>query len=379
MAVIQEKNKKKWTKDGRSWYFDTYYLDIYGNKKEKKSKYYRLRKEARAAEQKFLQNCSTSNTEEKDPSFESVYLEWLKLKSKSLKSTTFYRLKKCLNKNILPFFKNYKLHSIKINIINNWMDDLKNVGKLEYQNEIICYFKEILSYAKIYYNFDEKIIVQIKPYKIETTYQKQKNSEWNFWEYAEFEKFISVVDDKLYYLIFNFLYFTGVRKGEMIALTWNDIDFDRKTITINKTFTNKVEGKIFDIIDPKTKNSIRTIELDDDLLNLLKEHYTNEKRIYNFNKNMFIFGNAKYIAPTSLDRKLKKYINISGVKMITPHGFRHSHASLLIDLGCDSRKVANRLGDTVEMIEKTYYHMFPHQKSAIINTLNNFKNEKRTR
>lgn len=65
--------------------------------------------------------------------------------------------------------------------------------------------------------------------------------------------------------------------------------------------------------------------------------------------------------------------------MITPHGFRHSHASLFIDLGCDSRKVANRLGDTVEMIEKTYYHMFPHQKSAIINTLNDFKNKKKTR
>ena len=136
MAVIQEKNKKKWTKDGRSWYFDTYYLDIYGNKKEKKSKYYRLRKEAEAAERDFLRNCN-NNTEENDPSFESVYLEWFEFKKKSLKSTSAYRLKSSLNKNILLFFKKYKLHSVKINIINNWLNYLSNVGKLEYQNKII--------------------------------------------------------------------------------------------------------------------------------------------------------------------------------------------------------------------------------------------------
>ena len=378
MAVIQEKNKKKWTKDGRSWYFDTYYLDIYGNKKEKKSKYYRLRKEAEAAERDFLRNCN-NNTEENDPSFESVYLEWFEFKKKSLKSTSAYRLKSSLNKNILLFFKKYKLHSVKINIINNWLNYLSNVGKLEYKNKIIGYLKEMLNYARIYYDFDEKIINKIQPYKIEISYQKQKNSEWNFLTYDEFEKFISIVDDKLYYLIFYFLYFTGVRSGEMIALTWNDINFQNKTLTINKSFTNKVENKVFDIIDPKTKNSIRTIDLDDDLLELLLEHYANEKKIYNFNKSMFIFGNVKYISPTTLGRKLKKKKKKAGIKKITIHGFRHSHASLLIDLGCNSRKVADRLGDTVQMIESTYYHMFPHQKSATINALNNFKNKKNTR
>jgi len=379
MAVIQEKNKKKWTKDGRSWYFDTYYLDMYGNKKEKKSKYYRLRKEAEAAERKFLEKIDTTDIEENDPTFESVYTEWFEFKRKSLKSTSAYRLKSSLNKNILLFFKKYKLHSVKINIINNWLNYLSNVGKLEYQNKIIGYLKEMLNYAKIYYNFDEKIINKIQPYKIEISYQKQKNSEWNFLTYEEFEKFISKVDDELYYLIFYFLYFTGVRIGEMIALNWNDIDFKRKTLTINKTFTNKVENKIFDIIDPKTKNSIRTIDLDNDLLDLLKKHYDNERKIYHFNKDMFVFGNVKYISPTTLTRKLESYVKKADIKKITLHGFRHSHASLLIDLGCNSRKVADRLGDTVQMIEHTYYHMFPHQKSAIVDSLNDFKNVKKTR
>ena len=77
--------------------------------------------------------------------------------------------------------------------------------------------------------------------------------------------------------------------------------------------------------------------------------------------------------PTSLKRYLYKYIKIAQVKKITPHGFRHSHISLLIDLGCDSRDVAERVGDTIQMVEKTYYHMFPTKKKKTVNLLNNIK------
>src|SRR5699024_1086165 len=106
---------------------------------------------------------------------------------------------------------------------------------------------------------------------------------------------------------------------------------------------------------------------------LLLKHYEEEQKIYNFSKEMFVFGNVKYIAPTTFRRKLNKYIDISKVKIITPHGFRHSHASLLIHLGCDSREVAKRLGDTVQVIESTYYHMFPEKEKHTITVLNNFK------
>ncbi len=62
---------------------------------------------------------------------------------------------------------------------------------------------------------------------------------------------------------------------------------------------------------------------------------------------------------------------MAGVKRITPHGFRHSHVSLLINLGCDSREVANRVGDTIQVIESTYYHMFPQKRNHTISVLNN--------
>lgn len=211
--------------------------------------------------------------------------------------------------------------------------------------------------------------------------KENKDSEWNFLTYDEFKQFINVVDDKFYYLLFSFFYYTGLRLGEFNALTWNDIDFDKKTLRINKALSNKVGNGGYKILTPKTKNSIRIIDLDDNLINLLKEHYEEEQKICNFNKNMFVFGNTKYISPTTIRRHLKKYFSLTDIKsknpyyeegdsIITIHGFRHSHASLLIHLGLDFKDVAERLGDTVEMVQKTYYHMFPEKKSNTVNALN---------
>ena len=157
----------------------------------------------------------------------------------------------------------------------------------------------------------------------------------------------------------------------MIALTWNDVDFQRQTISINKSFTNKCEDDTYIITSPKTNNSVRIVDIDDRLMDLLKEHYKEESKVYNFNNDVFVFGNYVHLSSTTFKNHLDRYITIAGVKRITPHGFRHSHVSLLINLGCDSREVANRVGDTIQVIESTYYHMFPQKRNHTISVLNN--------
>lgn len=375
MAVYQEKNKNAWTKDGRSWYFKCYYKDMYGNTKQKMSKLYLTKKIAQEKEIEFLYKVKTIDETDKDITFTTLYLEWLNYKKQQIKITTYYRVKKTIEKHILPYFSKFKLHCIKINTINEWIEELtKSSISLEYQNKIIVYLKEILEYAKDIYDFDGKIVSKIQKHRIDVIQDKTKDSEKNFWTYDEFKKFIEVVDDELYYLMFNFLYFTGLRFGEMIALNWNDINFEEKTLKITKSLSNKIEGQTYIITTPKTKNSVREIDLDDNLIQLLEKHYNREKNIVNFHKGMFIFGNVRYIPATTFKRKLNQYIKKAFVKSITPHGFRHSHASLLIDLGCDSRDVSKRLGDTVEMIEKTYYHMFPKKKKMTIDKINLLNN-----
>ena len=373
MAVRQEKNKKKWTKDGKCWYYDIYYKNEYGERKEIKSRLFKLKKEAEQAQRDKLNELNDSKYNDQNISFNDAFNDWLNYRSKRIKVTTNYGDEKRVNRHILDFFNGYNLHSINISTINKWLDYMNTKGlKLTYINQIIRLFKDMLNFCVDYYNFDKKIAMYLQPYKAETS-DKVRDSRWNFWTYNDFDKFINVVDNEYHYLIFNFMYFTGMRLGEVIALKWKDIDLNKKTVNIEKTFTTKVKGKAWDLLDPKTKNSIRIIDIDDELVKLLKNHYEREKKIYDFNDEMFVFGNVKHLGESTLRRWLNNYIELSNVKTITPHGFRHSHVSFLINLGADSRDVAERIGDTVQVVEETYYHMFPEKKSITVSMINSFK------
>ena len=376
MPVYKEKSKKRWTKDGRAYYFREYYIDQYGIKKQYRSEYYIDREKAEEERAKWLLQLKIDNDTSLNISFKEVYEEWYVYKSMTLKCTTAYKLKKSLDKNILNYFKIYKLNYIKMNVITLYYNYLQKQNlSPKYQNKMVGYLKELLTYASDNYNFDRKVLSKINKKRI-TSIENQQNSEWNFWTYEEFNLFISYVDNEYWSLIFNFMYFTGLRIGEFIALTWNDLNFKNKTLRINKSYTNKSGDKDIHIVDPKTSNSIREIDLDDNLIDLLTKHYKNESQIYKFQKNMNIFGNIDYIAPTTFARYLDLYIKKANVKRITPHGFRHSHVSLLFHLGCDELEVAERVGDTVEVIRKTYYHMFPSKKSNTVKALNDLKSLK---
>lgn len=377
MAVFKEKNKAKITKDGRKWYYMVYYTDIYGIRKRKKSKLFMTKTEAEDAESEFRIKIKSTDEVDYNIKFETVYNEWLAYKKTQVKSTTYYGIKKNTKKHILEFFKDFKLHSIKTNTILMWKEELeKNIKTINYQNAMIGYLIEILEYAVNNYEFDRKVLSKLHKNKNESVRNVKENIDINYWTFEEFKQFIKVVDDELYKTMFTFLYYTGVRLSEMIALTWNDIDFKNKTLRINKTYADKVEGGIYIITSPKTNNSNRIIDLDDNLIILLKKHYEHEKKVYNFNNDIFVFGNYKHIAPTTFRRHLYYYINLAKIKIITPHGFRHSHVSLLINLGCDSRDVADRVGDTIEVIESTYYHMFPSKKARTVTFLNELNNKK---
>ena len=166
MPVYQEKDKKKWTKDGRSWYYKCYYINIYGNSKRKVSKLYKTKKEAQEAERKFLEKTATHDETDYNILFEIVYNEWLEFKKSQVKITTHYSLKKKTDKHILKWFKPFKLHSIKTNILQSWKKEfLTKKLSPDYQNIIIGYLQEILEYAVNNYDFDRKVASKLQDRK----------------------------------------------------------------------------------------------------------------------------------------------------------------------------------------------------------------------
>lgn len=188
----------------------------------------------------------------------------------------------------------------------------------------------------------------------------------SFWTPDEFKRFMEKVsNDRMARAGFMTLYYTGFRIGELLALEYSDIDFDNRTISITKS-CQRIHGK--DVITPpKTPGSVRTISIPPFLRDELKD-YTGH--IYDLGKHDRIF-------PCTRDffrYKMKSATADGDIKRIRIHDLRHSHASLLIELGFSPLAIADRLGhDKVETTLNTYSHLFPHKRDEIAEKLQNFK------
>ena len=221
----------------------------------------------------------------------------------------------------------------------------------------------ILNYAIKFNYLKENIASKVGNFSKRDYFRKV-----DFWTYNEFLKFMSVIDDKLYYTFFHTLYFTGMRLGECLALNWNDLEDN--CISITKTISKeKIDGERV-ITSPKTKSSIRKVLIDEELKNNLYEYKKYCEKKIHFDKNWFIFGDLTPLAPTTIERHKNNYCNIAKVKKIRIHDFRHSHASLLISSGVPITVVQTRLGHSNPSITlEVYSHMLPNDDLKAIKVI----------
>lgn len=203
--------------------------------------------------------------------------------------------------------------------------------------------------------------------------KNEQDKKMLFWEPEDFHKFIKEVDLPLYKLIFMTLYYMGLRRGELLAIKWDDVDLSNKTITINKTFSTKTNT----ITTPKTKNSYRTITMPDILVKEIAAWKTRIEAFVGYSPNGYVFGNDRPVAPETLRRKFHEYIKQANMKqrsdnqipVIRIHDLRHSHASFLINnmsAGFTDIDIAKRLGDTVATLHNTYAHWLKAADKGII-------------
>lgn len=195
--------------------------------------------------------------------------------------------------------------------------------------------------------------------------------EFNIWNNKEFKQFIKNIDSKdfVYKVLFKFMFYTGCRLGECLALTWNDIN--NNEININKTITKEnINGKR-NIGTPKTKSSIRKINIDIFLqfdLYLLKKYYFKKNNTFDYNN--FVFGYNKPLAPTTIERKKNYYCKKANVRQIRLHDFRHSHTTILLSKGIPIKVVSERLGHSdISMTLNTYTHILNKDKKRVLKTL----------
>lgn len=358
--VYQEKDKKKWTKDGRSWFFRCYYDDAFGERKQKKSQKYFKKSEAQIAEREFL-NSIKKTSSVLFYELKKIYMEDYKSKNKY---ETYLDTNNRIEKHLIPVFGDLKVSSINVNHFNILKEKI-NYLDIKTKNSIITYLKSILQFGVDNYDLDIPVLPKIKTIPKGVTPPRK----YNIWDVNQFNKFISVVDDTLYKAFFTLLYYSGLRLGEALALTWNDINGN--IVSITKSCNKR--GKKITL--PKTSNSFREIDLPNVVVNALNVLYEKEKDIIDFSNNFYVFGGVEPIARTTLSRDKDKYVDKSMVKRITIHEFRHSHVSLLRSLGYSVKQVADRIGDTESTVIETYSHLFEEDKFTISNGLNEISNK----
>ena len=294
--------------------------------------------------------------------FMPLYEEYKTSLLANVKESSYMAFTQRMERFVAPVFRNKKVTEITPADIRKWQDDLTARGlSYKYKASIRGAFNHFFVYLKMY-DIDNPI-EKVKSYK--KTVEAQPAI--SFWTQEEFEQFIGAVDDIRYKTLFAFLYLTGCRKGESLALQWQDVKDG--SASIKKTVNEKTLSGVRKVTSPKTLNSIRTIALPKSLIALLEEYASTVPH----SETDFIFGWITPLSTTAISYAFAKYIKASGVKRIRIHDLRHSHASLLINKGDNALStlyvIAARLGDTVEMILKTYGHLFPSNENQLLQKL----------
>lgn len=180
-----------------------------------------------------------------------------------------------------------------------------------------------------------------------------------------------VLSDWNYYVFFCVAYYTGMRKGEINALKWSDVDGD--IIHVRRSVAQKVKGKKIVETLPKNKTSYRDLQMPIPLIEILNAQKKGHQEYYGdtFTTEFRICGGAECLSDTSIDNHNRKYAEAAGLPRITVHEFRHSHASLLANEGINIQEIARRLGHSkIEMTWNTYSHLYPREEERAISILN---------
>lgn len=281
--------------------------------------------------------------------FHNAIEEYFKYSKTIYKKSNYYEQNRKILKHILPYFKDKNIYEIGISDIVSWKISIeKNNYSYNYKSYLYYALSSIFDFLVKYYNVDKNYA------RLEGNFKNNEiNKNGNIWTIEEFNQFINSIDDDYYKILFKLLFFTGMRKGELLALKWEDIDFNNKTISINKTITRNHE-----LQTPKTQTSNRIISISDNLINELSKLKHDHE---------FIFD----ISFTQLKRKKDYYCNLSGVKQIKIHEFRHSHACLLFTNKIEIEDISYRLGHSnISMTMSTYLRYLPRNEKRVVNLLN---------
>ncbi|MFE0504971.1 site-specific integrase [Peribacillus butanolivorans] len=333
---------------------------------------FRTKKEAQLAANKLEESILNGGViRESNITFETFANEWLEYYGTQVKVSSV-RARRIAMKHLVSTWGHLPLRKItkhmyqsRINELNkefshNYIDSIHTTGNMIFKHAI----RQDLIKTNPTYGF----VMPKKHVTVEDIEEDQVKGK--FLELNELKIFLRITKEHglyLDYLCFATLAYTGMRLGEMLALKWTDLDLTKKTIRITKTYYNPNNRRTgYQLLTPKTKKSIRTIMIDDGLVALFKVHKReqmelkmNQRLVYEDQDFVFAenIGHPRVMKQMVLRlQRLMKHMDVD--KHITPHSFRHTHTSLLIEAGAGVKEIQERLGHSdINTTMNIYAHM----------------------
>lgn len=374
MSVFKDKEK---TKDGRQYRFKVYYHNTDGKLVPYTSKRYLKEKEAKAEERVFLLNRDIPIKKR----FDIVADDYFNDAKLRIRESTYLTYRSQYNNNIKEFFKDKYIDEITVVDIENWKNTLSKRTKISTCNQYYVVFKEIFNFANRKYELNYNPVELSGRFKRKNDEVIENKNKLRYITYDEYNKFISVIDNDLWHCFFTTLYFTGMRKGEILALRWNDVDFDRNILIIDKNISFNTETGKYKITSTKTSVN-REITMSNILIQELAKYHQIVKQYSDYDDNWFVFGNGDVLSDYQVKKHKDDYFKLANLehRNITIHEFRHSHVSLCINEYLksgqnDSTKffimMSQRMGHGLRVMQEVYMHLFPSVQDKIVDLLNN--------
>ena len=351
MAVYKEEKTNTWRAVYR-------YTDWNGERKQTQKRGFKTKREAQAWEREQL-NKTSADLDMTFKSFVDLYTADMKTR---LKENTWATKDHIIRTKLLPYFGRLKMCNITAQQIITWQNEMLNHKDEKGQPYSPVYLKTVHNQLSAIFNHAVRFYdLHSNPAAKAGNMGTEERREMLFWTKEEYQKFAEEMMDKpVSYYAFQMLYWTGIREGELLALTPADFDFERGTVKISKTY-QRLKGQ--DVItSPKTKKSNRTIQMPDFLCQEMQEFF---KMQYGLKKKDRIFTVTKSYLHHEMDRGAKA----AAVKRIRIHDLRHSHISLLIEMGFSAVAIADRVGHESIEITYRYAHLFPSKQSEMAKKL----------
>lgn len=375
MATIKQYEKKDGSK---AWMFQTYLgiNPMTGKEIRTTRRNFKSKKEAQIELNRLLVDFEENGLKkESNETFKEIYELWYESYKTTVKEVTQLKIEIKFNKWILPKYGNLRIKEISVKYIqktlNEWSKTTDQYKVLH--STVSRIFKYAMTLGIITNNPCELVIMPKrnveKQRETAKTYSKEQLE--RLFDYLETkDSFYRSCYDKT---LLRFLFFSGCRISEALALNWSDIDFTEKTVTINKTLSQTKYG--YKISNPKTNSSYGTLSLDDKTILWLKKWQLDQRKymlhIGITDPTMIFCGIYKeVITKHAIYSRMITICKNANIPFLGNHVTRHTHASMLLEAGASMKEVQERLRhSTIKLTMDTYAHLTKETKEKTVETL----------